>query len=457
MIDLGGPRSVLPSLDLPQDPQTSKMLLQAFETFNQATLKLQSYYRGLEDKIHELNHELSFKNKELENNLLEKERVKNYLSNIFNSSAIGIIVTDLDGVVTSANPIGCQLMDRSAEDIEGLSLNQLFSQSLVPKKLTSQQWGTYESVKEQDVDYYHKNGSKLRLRASISLMYSAGGDVLGWIINLQNITELKKLEAQLERKNRFEVMGEMAATIAHEIRNPLGSIELFAALLRKELDPQFPQRNLIEHISSAINSMNHIISNLLEYSKPRNVSWEILDLQLFIQGMLQFLEPTMANNQIQSHAELHAEQSWIRSEKELLKQVFHNLFLNAIQSMLEPGLLTVKARNLETRDPKIRARFKNHPHTNTDSMKLIEITIQDTGMGMTKEVRSKIFDPFFTTREQGTGLGLSIVHTIIESHDALIDVESEVGQGTQVILLFPVVDAALASETLIRHKENRSN
>ncbi|MGK5091713.1 ATP-binding protein [Deltaproteobacteria bacterium TL4] len=416
----------------------ARLLAQGFEAFNEATLKLREYYRGLEGKVDELNHELARKNNELELNLLEKERVKNYLSNIFESSAIGIIVTDLDGMITSVNQTGLKMTGCLLEKLYGKSLNHVFQAQVLPEELTLQRLKDYENIEEQELDFQRTDGNLLKLRLSISLMYSENGDILGLIINMQDITELRRLEADAERKNRFTVMGEMAASIAHEVRNPLGSIELFSSLLKKELDADSPQQVLIEHISSAIKSMNHIISNLLEFTKPRPISGELIDLHVFLHDILEFSHYLVEHNQIELKTNFAASSTQVRGETELLKQVFHNLIMNAIQAMLEPGELLLTTRSYKTNNKKLLDRFQNLPGHRRKSLHLVEVSIRDSGIGMSPEVQKKIFDPFFSTKERGTGLGLAIVHNIIESHRAIIDIESKVNQGTCVTITFPL-------------------
>ena len=423
------------------EASNAHLLVQGFEAFNQATTKLREYYRGIEEKVDDLNHELARKNKELELNLLDKERVKTYLSNIFESSAIGIIVTDLEGRITSINQKGLRLTGYTQEEYKGKHVNDFFQFPVLPNELTSEVLQSYQKVKELEIDFRNSKGKRIKFKLSTSPMYSEYHAILGLIVNVQDITELKKLEAEADRKNRFTVMGEMAASIAHEIRNPLGSIELFSSLLKKEIEANSPQQVLIEHISSAIKSMNHIISNMLEYTRPRPISsGEALDMHEFIKDILEFSRTLVEHNRIMVHTDLGATTTKIRGEKELLKQVFHNLIMNAIQAMLEPGELFITTRNTSSDNPKLLEHYQNLLGRRRDRVGLIEISIRDTGIGMPPEVKKKIFDPFFSTKERGTGLGLAIVHNIIESHRAIVEVESEVNKGTCVTLSFLVLE-----------------
>lgn len=417
-----------------------RLLQQGFDAFKQATTKLQAYYRGLEEKVDELNHELAQKNRELETNLQERERVKNYLSNIFESSAIGFIVTDLDGMVTSVNSVGLQLTGSTLDMLQGTRLNEVFQREILPWSPTLADLRIYKNAKEQELEFTHPAGTKQCLLLSISLMYSEFGDILGLIVNVQNISALRKLEAEAERKNRLTVMGEMGATLAHEIRNPLGSIELFSSLLKKELDPESRPQQLLGHISSATQSMNHVISNILEYTKPHPlVTGEAMEIHGVLEEILGMTPRVRDENDVQILTDLQATHTFIQGDSELLKQVFRNLINNALQAVLEEGIVRVSTRNFHTDHEKILKRFGGG-FASHKSLHLIEVCFRDTGIGMPPEVRKKIFDPFFTTKERGTGLGLAIVHNIIEAHGALIDVESDLGQGTQVTLLFPLLE-----------------
>ncbi|MEC7193130.1 MAG: histidine kinase dimerization/phospho-acceptor domain-containing protein, partial [SAR324 cluster bacterium] len=334
-------------LDPEEETLDAQLLVQGFEAFNQATQKLQDYYRGIEQKVDELNSELARKNRELEQNLLEKDRVKSHLNNIFESSALGIVVTDLQGEILSVNQKALRLLNKMAEEVRGLRLNEILGERILPLRLTPEFMQNLQQGQEQEMTLRGGAGLSRQLRLHLSLMKSDQNEWLGLIINIQDITDLRKLEEEAERKNRFTGMGQMAASIAHEIRNPLGSIELFTSLLRKEVQSDSSQQ-LVHHISSAVQSMNHIISNLLEYTKPRPVAREVIDLHKFLRENLSFFEQLVEYNSVEMRTDFLATNTKIRGEVELLKQVFHNILINAIQAMVEEGEIRLTTRNILT-------------------------------------------------------------------------------------------------------------
>ncbi len=241
----------------------------------------------------------------------------------------------------------------------------------------------------------------------------------------------------LERSRRTErlaAMGEMAANIAHDIRNPLGCIELFANSLEAALEEQPDLRVLADRISSGVKSIDAIITNLLLFIRPAEATrFECFDIYAVLDDALFFMEH-LANreNSIDVSVEYTHRPLFIEGDLELMKQVCLNIILNAVQSMPDGGRLCIKtSRQAESRG-------------NTPAW--MELRISDTGKGIAPEQLPKIFDPFYTTKARGTGLGLSIVHTIVEKHGGYVDVESDLGRGTGFCIHLPLCS---------RQEENR--
>ena len=420
-----------------------RLMEEGFISFNKAAEKLGESHKNLQANVAELNLELEDKNQELERNLVEKEKVKNYLSNIFESLPVGVFVTDMAGAITSVNRAGLEMIGCEAEAVVGLSINDVMDASLISSNPDENATGEPDS-EEEPLFLHRPDGETIRLRLSLTPM-TGEGRFLGHILNAQDVTMLKQLEEQADRRNRFTAMGEMAANIAHEIRNPLGSIELFASLVKKGLDDEDEKMVLMNHISSGITGMNHIISNVLEYTKPRPVSLKKLDLHRLTREIGEFSSYMAGQNGVRVVFRLSKEDFWVRGDGDLLRQVFHNLMLNAVQAMTEGGTITISTQGRTLTNSKQIARFgeettkKVAGKKGQPSLDVVEVGFKDTGPGIPKELQSRIFDPFFTTKSRGTGLGLSIVHHIVESHFATIDVESDSKKGTKFIFVFPLV------------------
>ncbi|MDP7463077.1 MAG: ATP-binding protein, partial [SAR324 cluster bacterium] len=358
---------------------------------------------------------------------------QNYLSNILEGSAVGILVTDLDGRITSANRMASQLIGMPVED-----LLQTPFREVLPLEVTS--WndgeGVQRQVREHELNHFREGTASLTLNLSITSMSGANDETLGWIVNLQDITELKHLEAEAERKNRLTGMGEMAANVAHQIRNPLGSIELFTSLLQQEM-PSERAQTLLQHLSAAAQSMNQTVSNFLEYTQPQPLLLTgVADLQEVLQESLRFLRQLVEYNNIRVHTDLHAQVLMVQGSEERLRQVFRNLLLNAVQAMVESGDLHLSSCERTITDAETLAAFGQEARNRT-ALPVVEVVITDTGSGMAPEVLEQAFEPFFSTQELGAGLGLAIVRNILEAHGAVIAIDSTPDSGTRVTVRIP--------------------
>ena len=423
--------------------QQHAVAAQGLKSFSAAAEKLQDSFKKTREQVYALqrevdqkNRDLDEKNRELQRNLFEKEKVKNYLASIFESLPVGVLVTDLEGGVTSVNRAGQQMIGAEASALVGENVNRLMGVHLAPRD---------EAVFElaDPLLYLRKDGEPLKFQVSVTRMKGEADQTSGYVVNLQDVTLLKKLEEHAERRNRFTVMGEMAANMAHEIRNPLGSIELFASLVRKGLPEGDERLPLLNHIFSAVTSMNHIISNVLEYSKPRAVSLQPMNLHGLLEELAGFFRFMARQNGIDLVLALEAPRAQIRADRELLKQLFHNLLLNGMQAMPEGGTLTIGTRSQRVNNPHQIGQFGKAARLDggklVSELEVIEVTVRDTGVGMTPEVQARIFDPFYTTKSRGTGLGLAIVHTLVEAHQGTIDVQSALGKGTGFTLALPAL------------------
>lgn len=396
------------------------LLQQSFENFTKATADLQMAYARLEDRFASLNKELEYKNAELVKTVTEKEQTKNYLQNILESLINGVIVTDLNGKIRTMNQCAEMFVGVGQANVVGQHVSILFEDVVV------NDWPTInlaEYFKGESGNKVKINGRTLEIFCSP--FKSPGGAAIGNVFVLRDITRIEKLEDMAKRTEKFAAMGEMAANIAHEIRNPLGSIELFASLLLKNLQEKRDRERVVQIISS-VKNVDNKISNLLMFTRKQSPKMKKIDLYRILNEVLDFSEQIMEQGGIDISVEMTGDQACIEGDADMIKQIFLNVILNAQQAMPDGGVL------------KIKAGTSSGGIIPEESL-VAEIIFQDSGPGIPEEDLSRIFDPFFSTKQGGAGLGLAIVHNIVSQHNGSINVENSLQSGAVVNISFPLL------------------
>lgn len=224
------------------------------------------------------------------------------------------------------------------------------------------------------------------------------------------------------RDSRIESLGWIVAKIVHEVRNPLGSIELITSLLRKELSDDADKKRLIDHVISSVKNIDNIMSNLLHFTRTPIPNFKMNNIEIMLQKCLEVVSYIILKNNIKTIQKLDPD-LWIYCDEILMNQVFINMFMNSLQAMKTGGVLTIETIKRDFDSPNF----------------YVEVLISDTGSGIPPEYSERIFDPFFTTSEKGTGLGLTIVHNILKVHGGGIKVHSREGEGAKFVIKIPAV------------------
>lgn len=399
-------------MDNSEKPTDPALLLEAFNTFSEASLQLERSYNELQVHTRELDIELRETNERLRHSLTEQETTSLHLKSILDTLNTGILVIDLEGHVIEINPRAAQLLAvKPAQDH--------YSRLELPEPVESFIYACIESTmprsprKEVSVEIA---GEVVELDLTFSLVRPEGGGILSVLIMVEDKTLINRLQGQSRRNERLAAMGEMAAELAHEIRNPLGSIKLFASLLEKDLEETPDKAELAGQISSGVLTLENIVSNILTFSANVRPNRVPIVLSQLVHESLHLFELERNRKQIELDISQPDPDPQILGDPQLLKQALLNLSNNAIKAMEPGGTLKIHVR--------ARAEFA-------------EIEITDTGKGIPKDLLPKIFDPFVTTFQGGTGLGLSVVNQIIDKHEGAIDIKSKVGVGTSVFLSLP--------------------
>lgn len=349
--------------------------------------------------------------------LKEKESKFNQLDLLFRSIVesvdTGIMTINLQGIIKTFN--------RAAEDITGLSLSVVKNKTILnvfPEFAVFFNDGSIQSRKEIIITGNDK--TKIHLGCSISLLKDKHGEKIGSILIFQDLTDIKLMEETLENSKRLALIGEMAAGLAHEMRNPLASITGSIELLRQSLNLKDTDERLMQIILRGKDQLDYFVRDFLLLAKPVPVIREIVDVNEAVLDVLENIKllPDWTN-EIKIDRSLNQNVK-AYANKEQIRQIIYNLALNSVQSMKDNGFLSIATKSTIFKDKE-----------------MVEIKITDTGSGIEQKNFKNIFEPFFTNKDKGTGLGLAIVNRIVDGYGGKIEIESRVNQGTICTVWLP--------------------
>lgn len=387
-----------------RQPEERELLHAAFRSFDEAAQTLQQSYTALTTRVEQMDVELAHSNEALRRQLHENEAMRVHLNGILESLSTGVLVVDERGMITRSNH-AAEIMLRTVEaDLHDREASEVLT-----------------SLGLSVCDRPQHLGQTVVSISQVPLRKDSGIDS-GHLILIQDVTRSYQLEEQLQRKDRLVAMGELIGRIAHEVRNPLGSVELFASMLQRDLAKDSPAKRYAEQISQAVQSMDRLLANLLQYTRPTRMArgWHLAEP--LIRDSIKLAAHAMTKMPIEIQVDISHDIPALWCHDGQLKQVVLNLVVNAVQAMPHGGLL--------------RISLQKEP-VQTLGMPSVRLSVRDSGVGIDPDHRSRVFDPFFTTKDEGTGLGLAIVYSIVDAHQGRIDVHSTIGQGATFVIILP--------------------
>ena len=389
---------------------------EAFELFDRQSRQLQEAYQSLKRDLAHSNETLQIRNRELTSKIQELRQVSSRLESVIESMTDGLLVVGLDRRIERCNTSSEQILGKPRGEIESADFERIILLDEANEALSSVIGGG-PPVLDRSWLATHADGETRSLLVSVAPVTAPDGSVLGAICNLRDVTELRRLEKQLHSRERLAALGEMAASVAHEIRNPLGTIEGFARLLRRDLAAMPDHLRLAERIVEGAQNLNYVISNLLTYARPMHL--QITGVSMG--RLFSVCRETLLDRAARAGAELDIQDPpsvlVARGDERQLAQVLLNLGINAIEACA-PNAGRVR---IEASGGRQSAVFR----------------VLDNGCGMDEAKVEKIFDPFFTTKEGGTGLGLSLTKKIVDAHGGEITIDSEPGKGSTFTVTLP--------------------
>jgi len=270
---------------------------------------------------------------------------------------------------------------------------------------------------------------------SLCLRYSCAprGEGRGWIIVLADITELRLVRQEMEKINRLSTVAEIAAAVAHEVRNPLAGIKIMAQSIEEESESSDTQKECSRRIVRQVDRLNELLTEFFSYARPRQARKRPIPLAEVIAETLPLVATTLTMKNIRLTCGIAEDLPDIVADGHQVQQVLLNIFLNAMDAVNENGVIALTARLLTAAE--ITPRRKDFPTLQAHG-NYVMLRCADNGRGMTPEVMDKVFEPFFTTKRSGTGLGMSIVYRTLRENNAIITVESREGEGTAFTIFF---------------------
>lgn len=337
---------------------------------------------------------------------------------ILESMESAVLAVDAQGRITTFNQVAEKLFSKSRENLIGESYAKIFPQD---EWLLTQFLQRKTKVRDFETKFRTLSGEERTLLVSNSGIFGQQGKLQGAISVMHDITELKRLEEEARHSERLSALGNLAAGVAHEVRNPLNAISIATQRLKTEFKPinaEDDYQVFLSSILSEIKRLDQIVNQFLSLARSQRLNLEPTDSNAYLSEILDLVKVEAEAKGIKLERKL-SNFANLKIDRAEMKKALLNLILNGMEAMESGGILTVQTELISGQNA-----FK--------------ISISDTGKGIAPENLSMIFQPYFTTKEKGSGLGLAIAHRIVTDHKGKLEVQSEVGKGTNFIITLPI-------------------
>lgn len=327
---------------------------------------------------------------------------------------MGIIVVNESSDISYINDAACILLGTSIP-----AAKKETAKDVLPGEL----WqlceivNTGKKIVEKELILKTIDNKAAPVTVSVTDIIGEEGNFIGFVFILKDLSEIRALEIEIQRKEKLAALGTLAAGIAHEVRNPLSSIKGYATFFGSLFENESENQKAAHIMAGEVDRVDRVISELLEFARPADLNLQETDIDQFIRNSLRIIKHEAEVAKVNIITKIDPSLPILRIDPDRFTQVLLNLYINAIQAMKDGGDLTVNVR------------------TQYDT---VIFTITDTGKGISPDDQANIFTPYYTTKKNGTGLGLAIVYKIIESHNGTINIESVNGEGTTVSISIPL-------------------
>lgn len=434
------------------DPETGVDLTQftdSYASFNRIVNSLQRKYIDLKEEFSTQQQELVETNQRLVEMTARNLAATESLDSILNSMAAGVVAVDQNGRITNFNPAASVMLGVPRQEPLGLPYRDVIppGNPIDANALRAAESGrTVDSIEKT---WNLADGTRLIVSVSTATLTDRKGHALGAVEVFHDLTKIKKMEHEISRLTTLAALGEMAATVAHQVRNPLSGILGYGSLLRRDMDTDDPRQKLVSRICDGVETLNKTVTTLLDFTRQEEVRRTKVDFGEFVdEAIRQFRrdhDELAGRARIISQVESNAASSdnSILLDPVLFRQVLFNLFCNSCQSGRGEASIAVTGRKLP-RQVAV-SQYAGRLLLGLDET-VFEVTVTDDGPGIPDSALEELFAPFFTTREGGTGLGLAVAWKIMKGHGGDIALDRAYEDGARFVLVLPTRIGAKADD-----------
>jgi len=409
----------------------------AFESFGETSAQMRAAYQALAQRVKRVDAQLARTNRELAEKVAELDRTTRHLDHLLQSMHSGVIAIDRTGCVRTFNRAACDILGLAREEAVGRAYDKLFPSWADEGKGLMRALSPEQAPLVEEREVFTEGQPPRQIESSLSPTLNGDGRLCGAVEVFRDVTELKRLREKVHRADKLAALGQMAAKLAHEIRNPLNGIEGFASLLERDLEPKDQRRRFAQNIVRGVRDLNRVVADMLGYVQDRPLRARPTPIRRVIEQALMFVAEDIRHRgasgvRITQQA---TEELLVMADPDQLQRAVLNLVVNAVDAVQGRGRIELSVR----RDP-------------SGGPRPVVLKISDTGSGVDEKDLAHLFEPFFTTKPSGTGIGLAVTRQIIERHGGTITVHSRREHGTTFCICLPEAPCEQAHGPAAEHR-----
>jgi len=392
-------------MNTPVNPQTLKTerLTDAFQLFNELSKNLSDSYQELQKQVASLSKELAESRTERLNTLIEKEKLADRLQQILAALPAAVIVLNGENQVVDCNAVA---IDYLGEPLIGQQWAEVIQCSLI---------SVFDNPHERQL----KNGKR------VSVTQNVLNNESGQIILLSDVSELRSLQDRVNQQKHLTAMGEMVASMAHQVRTPLSTAILYASQMNKPAVTDNSRIKFSNKILERLHYLERQVNDMLIFAKEGRLAMETFSLQKILDSVKENMHEMTESSDIKFEVTNNVQVDAMLGNEDALLGAIMNLLNNAVEAQQDKALVTMALNQIDQTS--------------------LQIQIQDNGPGIEESIRQRLFEPFYTTKVKGTGLGLAVVDSVVRAHSGSIHCESKIGTGTLFTVLLPCVNQYITS------------